>query len=521
MRTRSPARGLLALLCLSAPALAEVRLPAVFDANMVLQRDVPLAVWGRADAGEKVTVAVAGRSRSATADAAGRWALTLDPMAAGGPHTMTVGGTNRIELGNVMVGEVWLCSGQSNMAMTVSRCKDPNAERGGATFPGIRMMTVKRVTAETPQGDCEGTWTVCSPETVGRFSGTAYFFGRALHKALDVPVGLINASWGGTPVQAWTADQPQRDEPKLQPLLAWWTRRIAAYDPNAAKAAYQRRLAAWQQRVERARAAGRRRPRRPRPPVHPRRQPHRPGNLYNAMIAPLAPYTLRGALWYQGEANAKRYDASLYGLQLRMMIANWRALWGREMPFLWVQLPNFMKPQTAPVETGGWVVVQEQMLETLAVAGTGMAVTIDIGEARDIHPANKQDVGRRLARWALASVYGKDVVRCGPLYKSMRVEDGRIVLSFGHVGGGLVCKGEKLDGFAIAGADRTFVWADAKIVGETVVVSSPDVPAPVACRYAWASNPKISLFNAAGLPAAPFRTDDWKLDYEPPELLVR
>ncbi|MHC4179335.1 MAG: sialate O-acetylesterase, partial [Planctomycetota bacterium] len=469
-------------------------------------------VWGWAEPAEKVSVSLAGQTKTATADETGKWMVKLEAIQAGGPHVLSVEGNNAVEIADVMVGEVWLCSGQSNMAWTVERSANRDTEIAEAKYPGIRMMTVARVPAETPQDNCQGEWRVCSPETVAGFSATAYFFGRKLHRDLDVPVGLINSSWGGTPVQSWTSLEDQRALPELKPLLDGWDERVAAYDPQAAKETFEKQLAEWKQKAEEAKAAGKKPPRRPRLAADPRLSSHRPANLYNGMIAPLAPYALRGAIWYQGESNSGSPDAGLYGLQLTAMIKNWRQLWQQgEFPFLWVQLPNFRAPQQQPVETSGWVIVQNEMLKTLSVPNTGMAVTIDVGEAGDIHPKNKQDVGRRLALWALGTTYGRDIVYCGPLYKSMRKRDSRIVIQFDHVGGGLVAKdSDELKGFAIAGEDKKFVWARARIRKDRVVVSSRDVESPVAVRYAWAANPSCNLYNQAGLPASPFRTDDWE-----------
>ncbi len=501
--------GLLLVAGLGWSAAADVTLPAIFSDHMVLQRDVAVPVWGWADPGERVTVALAGQTETATSDADGRWSVKLTPLAAGGPHVLSVQADNRIDVADVLVGEVWLCSGQSNMAMSVAGAANFPEEKAAANHPRIRMFTVARLPAETPQERCEGTWQVCSPDTVGSFSATAYFFGRKLHRELDVPVGLVHSSWGGTPVEAWTSLDAQQAVAELAPMLEDWQRRIADYDPEAAKAGYEKQLARWKERAEKAKEAAKKPPRRPRPPVDPKASQRRPANLYNGMIAPLAPYALRGAVWYQGEANAGG-DAHLYGLQLAAMINNWRQLWGQgDFPFAWVQLPNFRAPQQDPVETSGWVIVQEQMLKTLSVPNTGMAITIDVGEANNIHPKNKQDVGKRLALWALGTAYGKAIVYSGPLYRSMSRQDGKIVLEFDHVGEALAAKGEKLKGFAVAGEDRQFVFADAEIVDKRVAVSSPEVSDPVAVRYGWASNPDCNLYNSAGLPASPFRTDDW------------
>jgi len=487
---------------------AEVKLPALFSPHMVVQREMPVPVWGWADPGEQVTVTLAGQSEKTQADAQGRWRVRLPAMRAGGPHVLKVQGRNTVEVPDVLVGEVWLCSGQSNMAMTVGASMNKEAEIAAANFPEIRMFTVARRPAGEPQRDCEGTWAVCSPQTVAGFSATAYFFGRRLHQELKVPVGLVHSSWGGTPIQAWTSRKAQQAVPELVPLVEAYEKAVATYDPAAAQERYQKQLAAWKAAAAKAKAQGAKfTQRRPQPPLPPQQSPHSPGVLYDGMIAPLVPYALRGAIWYQGESNAG--NAKLYGLQLRTMIAEWRAAWGQgDFPFLFVQLPNFMAPQQQPSETGGWPLIREQMLKTLEVPNTGMAVTIDIGEANDIHPKNKQDVGSRLAQWALAKTYGKPIAASGPLYKAMRRQGNRIVLEFEYAEG-LSARGRELKGFAIAGADRRFVWADARIEGHTVVVSSPQVAEPVAVRYAWANNPQCTLINGAGLPASPFRTDDW------------
>ncbi|NLX96218.1 MAG: sialate O-acetylesterase [Rhodopirellula sp.] len=500
------------LLVLASAASADVTMPSFFSDHMVIQRGIEIPVWGWADPQEKVTVTLSGQTKSAVACEKGKWSVRLPSLEAGGPLQLVVEGKNRIEIADVLVGEVWLGSGQSNMAMTVASSKDFPEEKAAADHPRIRMFTVARETAETPQDRCGGDWAVCSPETVGGFSATAYFFGRELHKQLDVPVGLINSSWGGTPVQAWTSIAVQQAEPKLAPLLESWKQQVANWDPAAAQAQYEKQLAVWKKQVAKAKSEGHEPPRGPRAPVEPLKNPHRPASLYNGMIAPLVPYALQGAIWYQGESNAGGDQANLYGMQLAMMIANWRADWKQgDFPFLWVQLPNFRAVQQQPVEPSGWVTVQEEMRKTLSVPNTGMAITVDIGEAEDIHPKNKQEVGRRLALWALRTTYGKPIVYSGPLSTSACVKDGTIVVEFDHAGDGLkTSDGGPVKGFAIAAEDRNFVFADAKIEGNKVVVSSPGVKKPVAVRYAWASNPVCNLVNSAGLPASPLRTDDWQ-----------
>ena len=494
------------------PAIADVTLPCVFSDHMVLQRDKPVAVWGWAEKGEKITVTVAGKTASAKTGADGRWELSIGPLPAGGPHKMVVKGANTITIDDVLVGEVWLCSGQSNMAMTVSRAADFEKEKQAATWPKIRMLTVVRQSIEKPASKCEGDWKICEPETVGGFSATAYFFGRTLHEELGVPVGLITSAWGGTAVEAWTSIEAQQSKKKLKPLLQSWDEQIASYDPAAAQARYEKQLAAWKTKAAQAKATGKTLPRRPKAPVDPQVSPNRPANLFNGMIQPLIPYGIRGAIWYQGERNSHGEPSALYGLQLQTLIADWRTRFGQgDFPFFFVQLPNFLKPQELPSEHTGWVMVREGMLETLVdLPNTGMAVTVDVGEEKDIHPKNKQAVGLRLGLWGLGTVYGKDLVYSGPICEGAKPENGVMVLYFRHAGQGLkTVDGQAVKGFAVAGTDRKFVWADAKIDGDRVIVSSKQVKEPVAVRYAWANNPDVNLVNSAGLPASPFRTDDW------------
>lgn len=346
---------------------------------------------------------------------------------------------------------------------------------------------------------------MCSPETVPGFSAVGYFFGRELHKELNVPIGLIHTSWGGTPAESWTRRGALESVPDCMPILERFDEAMAKY-PEAKKK-YDESMIAWKEDVKKAKAEGKNPPRRPGAPFGPG-NPHSPAGLYNAMIAPLIPYSIGGAIWYQGESNAGR--AYQYRKLFPAMITNWRKDWGQgDFPFLFVQLANFMAVDPEPVDSA-WAELREAQLMTLALPNAGMAVIIDIGEARDIHPKNKQDVGKRLALWALGKSYGKKQVYSGPIYKSKRTEGNKITLEFEHVGGGLAAGGgEPLKGFAVAGADRKFVWADAKIDGNTVIISSDEVSEPAAVRYGWANNPVCNLYNKEGLPASPFRTDDW------------
>jgi sialate O-acetylesterase len=486
---------------------ADVKLPAVIGDNMVLQRGKAARIWGWAEPDEQIMVSVSWRTVrwAVTADKKGKWSFEMTPPKTSGPHEMTLSGKNTITIKNILVGEVWVCSGQSNMQMSVRSSANAEQEISGADYPNIRLFSVERKVARQPQTDCAGSWSLCSPQTVPGFSAVAYFFGRELHEELDVPIGLIHTSWGGTPAEAWTRRGVLESEPDCAPILQRFDEAMAAY-PEAMKK-YEEEVKTWKEAVEKAKSEGKKPPRRPRTPFGPE-NPHSPAGLYNAMIAPLIPYGIGGAIWYQGESNAGR--AYQYRRLFPAMIKNWRDDWGQgAFPFLFVQLANFMAVDPEPVDIA-WAELREAQLMTLALPNTGMAVIIDIGEANDIHPKNKQDVGKRLALWALAGTYGKKLVYSGPIYKSMRVEDDKIVLQFEHIGGGLFAKeGDSLKGFAIAGPDRKFVWADAKIDGDTVVASSDKVAEPVAVRYAWANNPICNLYNKDGLPASPFRTDDW------------
>jgi sialate O-acetylesterase len=526
--------GWLVLVSMAAITSADVKLPGIFGNHMVLQREMGIPVWGWAQPGEKVTVTLGAQSKSVTTDGVGKWAVKFDALKPGNPLTLKVQGKNKLQFNDLLVGEVWLCSGQSNMAMTVKGVINADAEIAAAKHPKLRLCMVTRKTAAEPQNDCQAKWDVCSPDTVGGFSATAFFFGRELQKNLNVPVGLIDSSWGGTPIQAWTSVKAQQAVADLQPLVEKAKESIAKFDPEKAQKAYELQLEKWNETVKKAKAE--KKPALRKPQLQdPRTSPSTPGNLYNGMIAPLAPYAIRGAIWYQGESNAGA--AKLYGVQLRTMIANWRQDWHEgDFPFLYVQLPNFMASQQQPSETGGWPIVREEMLKTLAFPNTGMAVTIDVGEEKDIHPKDKQNVGKRLAMWALSKTYGKETATCGPLYKSMEKQGGKIVVHFDYVNGGLTpaatqyqtksepngllvkttpgkvvpMPDEKLKGFAIAGDDKQFFRAEAKIVGDKVEVSSPRVSNPVAVRYAWANNPDCNLYNKAGLAASPFRSDDWE-----------
>ena len=501
-----------AILLLAGSARADVTLPSIFSDHMVLQKNVAVPVWGWADPGEKITVSIAGQTQTTTADATGSWKLKLEKLSADNPLTLTIAGKNTIVIQDVLMGEVWLASGQSNMQLSVNDVTNAWKEKASATFPQIRGFFVERRPTITPQTNCGGKWVICSPETVGNFSAAAYFFGRELHQTLAEPVGLVQASWGGSPIETWSSMSSMEAKTELAPVLKNWQKTLHPYDEAQAQADYAVALENWTNNSAKLKAEGKTVPPQPQKKGDPRLDKNYPGNLFNGMIAPIVPYAIRGAIWYQGENNAANDLAKLYSIQLGLMIQDWRQRWGEgDFPFAWVQLPNFHPRTTNVVETNynGWCVIREEMLKTLAVKNTGMAITVDVGEANNIHPKNKQAVGHRLALWALAKIYGKNIPYSGPLPDGHKIKGDKIVLSFKHTDGGLVAKDGDLKGFAIAGEDRHWVLADARIQGDKIIVSSPEVKLPKSVRYAWAANPDCNLFNGAGLPASPFRTDDW------------
>lgn len=630
------------LLTVSLSQAAEPFLSPVFTDNMVLQRDQKDAVWGWAKPGDKVTVTLAGQTADAVADADGKWQVMLSPMKAGGPYTMAISGPEQVSLQNILVGDVWLCSGQSNMEWVVANSNNAQEEIAAANHPEIRCLTLAHVTAAEPQKTFSGSgWQVCTPQTVGGFTAVGYFFGKKLNEDLKVPIGLIHSSWGGTIAEAWaskgglaplqdfnqaledlerqskansSAENPQEEwygkndagttggwsaekfadadwTTASQPLqwtgspvaelagldgAVWFRRSVdlpaaaAGKDGDLNLGAIDDEDTVWLNgqkigasegfmkmrsykvpagllkagantiavrvmdinggggltgpadqmilRVAGVTAVPLEGPWRykigadlTKTPPFPKRMGDNPNVvtvLYNAMISPLLPYGIKGAIWYQGESNAAR--AQQYRKLLPAMIGDWRKAFGQgDFPFYIVQLANYTAPLPEPAESE-WAELREaQMLTAKNTPNSGIAVITDIGEAGDIHPRNKQDVGKRLALQALSKTYGKTIVSAGPEFKAAKVEGHGIRLSFDQVGTGLVAKGGMLKGFAIAGEDRKFVWADAKIEGETVIVSSPKVLLPVAVRYNWASNPEATLYNMSDLPAGPFRTDEW------------
>ncbi len=637
-----------------------ISLPPLFSDGMVLQQNQEIPVWGKAEAGSKIVVSLNGNKNNSIADENGNWKVYLPPLAAGGPYELTVSAGKEIKIKNVMIGEVWLCSGQSNMEMPLAgwgKIKNYKEEIANAKYPAIRLLTVNKKMANVPQENFESDgWKECSPETIPDFSAVAYFFGRKLYKELNVPIGLIQSAWGGTVVEAWTSGEtlkkieeftdivsliendstterekiirakkklnewPDKIEEILKekgtfnhgyqnvdyktnnwktmelPTLwedkgleidgvVWFSKtviipnswknknltlslgKINDYDitwfngkrvgrgvdvvdlrtyniPSSLVKVGENKITVqvldignvgglygpankmklindnesipltgiWKYKIEPDNIDVRKLPEKPTSNTG----ANRPTVLYNAMINPLVPFGIKGAIWYQGESNAER--AYQYRELFSAMIKDWRNKWSiGKFPFYFVQLANFKKIKPQPADDS-WAELREAQTMALKLPNTGMAVTIDIGDAKNIHPKNKQEVGRRLALNALANTYGKDIPHSGPLYSSMKIEGNKIRIQFTNTDGGLSLKnGEQLKGFAIAGRNKKFIWAKAEIVhrtpsgdGNEVVVWNSKIKNPVAVRYAWAANPVCNLYNGAGLPASPFRTDDWK-----------
>lgn len=485
----------LALLTLAGGLQGAVKLPALISDHMVLQAGMPVRIWGKADPGEAVRVAFQGQTVATKAAENGRWEAWLRPLTAAGPLEMTV---NEVTIHDVLVGEVWLGSGQSNMEFPLSRANDNAQEIARADYPLIHIFKVKRVVADQPAEDVDANWEICAPGSIPRFSAVEYFFGRQLYQSLHVPMGLIESDWGGTPAQSWTSKEALAAEPALKFISDDWERTLANYP--AAKERYDKQLATWNDAVAKAKAEGRTPPNRPGAPAGPG-HPNTPAGLYNGMIAPLTPYAIRGVIWYQGESNASENHAYRYRRLFGTMIEDWRNRWGEgDFPFLFVQLANYKANQW-------WPVVRESQTETLRLRNTGMAVIIDVGESKDIHPKNKQAVGNRLALAAMHIAYGKSLEYSGPMFREAVPEGSAMRVYFTHAEGMQARDGGAVAGFTIAGADGKFVPAEAKVEGNTIVVSSAEVAAPTAVRYAWADDPVCNLVNQAGLPASPFRSD--------------
>ena len=491
----------LLIVCLAMSALAAVKPHALFSDGCVLQQGMPVPVWGWADDGEKVTVEFQDQKVTATASG-GKWMVTLKELKAGGPFEMKLSGSNSVTIKNILVGEVWLCSGQSNMEWRLSQTSNAKEDIAAANYAKVRLFTVPRNATDAAETDVKANWQECTPDTAKSFSAVGYFFGRALHLARQgVPVGLINSSVGGTVSEAWTSPTVVANDARFAGVRERYAKATEAFPEANAK--FEAAMEKYREAAAKAKEEGKPAPAAPGRPMGPGNI-NRPSGLYNGMIAPLIPFALRGAIWYQGEGNAGR--AFEYRSIFPGMIENWRKDWGSEMTFLFVQLAPY-----APPAAGTWPELREAQLLTLKLPKTGMAVITDVGEEKDIHPKNKKPVGERLALAARAIAYGEKIDYSGPVYSAMKVKGNKIELSFNHVGGGLVAKDGKLMGFTVAGADQKFVAADAEIKGKKIIVSSSAVAQPVAVRFGWENWPVLNLWNKAGLPATPFRTDDFPM----------
>jgi sialate O-acetylesterase len=458
-------------------ARADIRLPGLYSDNMVLQRGAHAPVWGWADDSEEVTVTFRGQTVKATAKN-GKWMVHLSNLEAGGPDLLVVEGKNRLELKHVLVGEAWICSGQSNMGWPLQNAFEPEADIAASANPNLHLFLVPPTKANTPLDDVKSHWTECGPQTCAGFSAVAYYFGRDLQKALNVPLGLIETCWGGSPAEVWISQDVLESNPDYKrDILDAYVAAVKKAEASQDK----KQNPGW-----------------------------KPTELYNGMIAPLIPYAIKGAIWYQGESNAGR--AHQYRTLYPDLIRNWRRDWGQgDFTFLAVQLAPFQAIQAEPRESA-WAELREaQLLATKVLPKVGLAVITDVGDEKDIHPKKKAPVGARLALAARGITYGEAIEYSGPVYRSLEVRGDKAILSFDHVDGGLEARDGDLKGFVVCGADRKFVWAKAEIDGEKVVVSSPKVAEPVAVRFGWADFPVVNLWNKAGLPATPFRTDDFPM----------
>ncbi|MFT3746529.1 MAG: sialate O-acetylesterase [Pyrinomonadaceae bacterium] len=497
------------LLALAAVAVnAEIRLPDVVGSSMVLQQKMMVPIWGTADPGEAVTVTFGGKYKTVVAGPDGKWRVDIGKFNANfTPQTMTIAGKNAIVLKDILVGEVWLVAGQSNMQRLLRETDNGEAVQAAANHPNIRLFNASREVAFKKKQGKLGEWAACTPETVKEFSAAGYYFGVDLQKELNVPVGLLNSSYGGSQAEAWTPVAYLNASPDLKPTVD--RTQVWATEREKVRVDYAAAIAKWREDQDKAKAAGARPS--PSPGVPDALRDYRiASSIYDGMIEPLMPFGIKGGIWYQGESNEAR--AEQYGLLMPTMIRAWRERWGEgNFPFGIIQLPNYRGVKTEP-EEAPWSFIREAQRQTaLKTANTGLIVTIDIGEANDIHPKNKVDVGKRMLAWALKDVYGRKIATSPVLIKS-ETKGGKIILTFDDVGSGLkIKKGDKLDEFAIAGADKKFVWAEAKIVGKNKVeVWSSSIAAPMAVRYAFNSNPKnANLTNDSGFPASPFRTDNW------------
>jgi sialate O-acetylesterase len=473
-------------LLVSAPAWATIELPAIFTDNMVLQQKTAAAIWGKSDPGREVSLITSWNKQRyvAQADAAGKWRMVVETPKAGGPYSISISDGEELKLNNVLIGEVWICSGQSNMDFSLSGWTGNNSTGfyqkeidESVKYSRIRLLQLNKMLSKTPQEDLVkgvygGGWRESSPETLPAFSAVGYLFGRQLYEHLDVPIGIIYGAWGGSGLFSWTSGPIIETVPEYSEVLKK-TRNAPEPDMSVKKPGC-----------------------------------NFPTYLFNGMIHPLTGYSIRGVVWYQGEHDTwERKFRNSYKHLFPLMIQGWREAWKNDFPFYYVQLPNFVPEDSTG--RAGLPIIRDAQLQTLRLEKTGMAVTVDIGDPKDIHPKDKREVSRRLALWALAQTYGKKITCSGPIYESYQLENGQVRIRFTHTDKGLVARdGDTLKGFTIAGVDGVEHPAEAHIEGNTVVVRSSEVKNPLSVRYAWEGNPDCNLYNGANLPASPFKTDN-------------
>jgi sialate O-acetylesterase len=494
---------LLLTLLLVLPVTATVKVANIFGSKMVLQRNQKNPVWGTAEVGEKIKITFAGQTYKTIANEKGQWKILLEPLKAGGPYTMIVKGKNKISFDDILIGEVWICTGQSNMQWSVENSDHSELELLAANHPNIRLISIPLVAGSEPKSDIEPTsWNACTPESLPKFSAPGYFFGRKLHQVLNVPIGLINTSWGASSLETWIPRNAIEENYKHPEFLADWDWRITQFTDKMLQE-YTESYNIW----ELAGKPGKKM----RPPRDISTAQNRPANAYNGVIHPIIGYGIKGSIWCQGEGNLGR--GQQYGELFPIMIKSWRALWGQgDFPFYWIQIASMKKPDVIPTNSS-WAELREGMSKTLALPNTGEVISMDVGEGNDIHYRNKQEMGNRLARLALDNAYDFSIEGRSPRYKSMEIKGDKIIITLDNIDKGLYAfNTNEINGFAIAGKDQKFVWAKARIIGNNKIeVTSTEIKTPVAVRYAWSNMPNANLYDRNSLPVACFRTDTWTI----------
>lgn len=509
--------SLLLLMFVAAPVLhAELRLPSIIGDHMVLQQNQANPLWGWDAPGTRITVTFAGQTKSAETGPDGKWTVKLDPMPANEkPQILTISGTEKKEVQDVLVGEVWMCSGQSNMGFTLAGDWNGDIEAAASRLPNLRLIKVPQVGTQELQSNFKGQWQASTPETARNFSAVGFYFGRSVHLILGVPVGLIDNAWGGSAAEAWIRRESLEKDPRFKSLMENTAKQETYLQGEKAKADYEKQLATWREEVEKAKADQKPAPRQPSSPFQWLTGNARPGNIFCGVVHPTLGYGIKGVIWYQGESNAGR--AWEYADLFPFMIEQWRKEWNQgDFPFYWVQLADFMAEKPEPGESA-WAELRESQTKTLKLPNTGQAVIIDLGEGKDIHPKNKRDVAARLVRWALVKDYAMKFPYRSPEFKSIETNGNKAVLTFDCFGSSLrPFDVDQAIGFALCGEDKVWHWAKGVVQGkDKVEVWSDSVANPVAVRYAWADNPVCNLFSNEGLPVTPFRTDNFDMITQP------